>query len=107
MAIISQSEAELYYDIIFCEFHWYNLCDVTTMYTCFSKMKGCVTLVLKQVCTYTELAAMGITENERKTDLCSDKIFCEFHFCVFKTFLYRNQIYLFILLDFQIHNYGC
>ena len=92
---MSQSEEELYYDIIFCEFHWYNLCDVTTMYTCFCKMKGCVTLVLKQVCTYTELASMGITANESEADLCSDKIFCEFHFVIF-------EIFYLILTEYKI-----
>ena len=56
---------------------------------------------------HTELANIGIMENESEADVCSDKIFCEFHFCVIKTFFYHNQIYLLILSDFQIHNYGC
>ena len=45
--------------------------------------------------SHTQLA-MGILENELETDLCSDKIFCEFHFCVFKTFFYRVTKYIFI-----------
>jgi len=45
-----------------------------------------VSLVLKQVCTYTE-ASMVITENESEADLCSDKIFCEFHFMYLKYFI--------------------
>ena len=53
-----------------------------------------------EIINHTALA-MGIMENDSEADMCSDKIFCELHFCVFERFYLIITEYIYYYYIFK------